>query len=428
MFHASTATDYIDLFNQLMDLAASDHVSAAAISAGGTGYTAGDILTVSGGTFTHAATIEVLTVSSGAVATAQVINGGAYTVDPTNPASTTGGTGTGATFNLTLTFTGWTVHRDQVISGSNREAILEGEGSGSDSIFVGIRTFDSSPTYFNWELAGMTGFNSGLSFSNQPGISPGRYDGATSTEQDGAYTLLKNGAMNYWFFIDGSRILGIFKADTTYANMYLGFVDRLSTSVGYPYPLLVMGSSSQHNRSYTTNQIGHSGMLDPIAASDEVGPGFIYQPGGGWASVANGFDSGSGRTARMDCIVLPCGMVDITIAPTGPIPKYDKFVHTSKTWDDFIPNTGDPGSQNFDMYPTPDSGGARSNMVPGVVLMQSPVFQFLGQFRGVYWVGSSLEAGSLSAENLLTEGSDVFIVFNNCLRTERWTRFAVKRA
>jgi hypothetical protein len=81
------------------------------LASGGTGYTAGDVLTVSGGTFSGAVQITVNTVTAGAVATFTVSNAGsAYSVLPTNPVSVTGGTGSGATFNVlwfvnTLTIT-----------------------------------------------------------------------------------------------------------------------------------------------------------------------------------------------------------------------------------------------------------------------------------------------------------------------------------
>ena len=72
----------------------------AVVSAGGSGYLVGDVLTISGGTFTVAATVTVATLSGSAVATVTISNGGSYTLFPTNPVSTTGGTGTGATFTL----------------------------------------------------------------------------------------------------------------------------------------------------------------------------------------------------------------------------------------------------------------------------------------------------------------------------------------
>jgi hypothetical protein len=67
------------------------------IASGGTGYTAGDTLTVIGGTGT-AIVLTVSTVSSGVITAAAISNFGSYSVAPSNPMTVTGGTGTGATF------------------------------------------------------------------------------------------------------------------------------------------------------------------------------------------------------------------------------------------------------------------------------------------------------------------------------------------
>jgi hypothetical protein len=80
------------------------------LASGGTGYTAGDVLTLSGGTFTTASQITVNTVSAGVIATFTVTGIGAnYSVLPTNPVSVTGGTGSGATFNLAWGVSGFTI-------------------------------------------------------------------------------------------------------------------------------------------------------------------------------------------------------------------------------------------------------------------------------------------------------------------------------
>ena len=84
----------------------------ATIQVGGTGYTVGDTLTVVGGTpQTIAATYTVATVSSGVVTSVNALNFAIYTALPTNPVSTTGGTGTGCTLNLTygITTTGFNI-------------------------------------------------------------------------------------------------------------------------------------------------------------------------------------------------------------------------------------------------------------------------------------------------------------------------------
>src|ERR1051326_3127593 len=61
-------------------------LTGGTIQAGGSSYTAGQLLTVSGGTRSTAATITVLTVDGGgAVTSFQVNNPGVYTVLPSNP-------------------------------------------------------------------------------------------------------------------------------------------------------------------------------------------------------------------------------------------------------------------------------------------------------------------------------------------------------
>lgn len=78
-------------------------ITIDSVVAGGTGYTAGDVLTLVGGTFSAAATITVLTVLAGAVVTAEVTTEGRYSVAPSDPVGVTGGTGgDDATFNLTF--------------------------------------------------------------------------------------------------------------------------------------------------------------------------------------------------------------------------------------------------------------------------------------------------------------------------------------
>jgi hypothetical protein len=78
---------------------------------GGTGYTLNDVLTVVGGTFAQVAQFTVTGVSAGVVTQVtrnNTTNFGNYTVLPTSPAATTGGTGTGCTLNMrweVVTFT-----------------------------------------------------------------------------------------------------------------------------------------------------------------------------------------------------------------------------------------------------------------------------------------------------------------------------------
>jgi hypothetical protein len=80
-------------------------LASTTIVNGGTGYTVGNSLTVSGGTFTAAATFTVSSVSGGVVTAITPSAGGTYSVIPTGTLSVTGGSGTGFTF----TINGWAV-------------------------------------------------------------------------------------------------------------------------------------------------------------------------------------------------------------------------------------------------------------------------------------------------------------------------------
>lgn len=75
---------------------------SAAIAAGGTGYSVGDVLTLVGGTSTEVATFQVDTVAAGVVTAVSVVAVGAYSVVPTDPVSTTVAPagGTGCTLNV----------------------------------------------------------------------------------------------------------------------------------------------------------------------------------------------------------------------------------------------------------------------------------------------------------------------------------------
>jgi hypothetical protein len=76
---------------------------------GGTGYAIDDLLTISGGVYTTPIQIRVHIVdengtiqnTSGPITDYQYHARGSYTVKPENPASVTGGSGSGAQFNIT---------------------------------------------------------------------------------------------------------------------------------------------------------------------------------------------------------------------------------------------------------------------------------------------------------------------------------------
>lgn len=106
------ADAWLELSAAIVAAATGTSVQTVAVGSGGTGYTVGDILTLTTGTFTVAAQVEVTSVSGGVVDGVRLYNAGVYTVAPSSPGATSGGTGSGATITVTTASNGWSVQRD----------------------------------------------------------------------------------------------------------------------------------------------------------------------------------------------------------------------------------------------------------------------------------------------------------------------------
>lgn len=218
-WNTDTATGYVNIQNAIRDIATARHVATIAINAAGSGYVVGDELDVAGGTKSHDASIEVLAVDGGgAITSARIATGGAYTVDPSTTANAvTGGTGTGATFDLTMAATGWTILRE-----SNRveSFTINAAGSGyavNDTLTlvgglgIGSSVNVSAATFTVTSIDGSGGVT-GLSF-----VSRGVYEepispaGNLATTTDGAGTGARINAVfniigfgNKWLILEGA--------------------------------------------------------------------------------------------------------------------------------------------------------------------------------------------------------------------------------
>lgn len=120
-FNAGTATDSIDMLDQLVQVLTSRHVATITPTALGVDYTVGEILDLDNAlaVFTHGAQIEVLSVDgSGVITSWRIYRHGAYSILPdlsSNATVSTGFTfagvattpGTGALFTLTFARIGW---------------------------------------------------------------------------------------------------------------------------------------------------------------------------------------------------------------------------------------------------------------------------------------------------------------------------------
>ena len=435
--HNFNVTGYDDALLRLLDLAVNNNAIAVAVNAGGTGYTVGDILTVSGGTVVSSLilTLEVTSVSGGVVDGIRIFDCGAYSSNPGNPVAVTGGTGgDDATFDMTFETQNWAINRNVASSTSaidnitpasgsagtqviEREVQLQGPGfAGADEIFVGIlEVRDTDAAVFNWHLFGMTGFNTILDLIDQPGFS------FIEPNEIASFVPLSNGAIECWFHITPRALSGVMRIGTTYESFYLGFLNPFATPTEYPYPLYIAGSSSRWNENFGSSGVTHSGLVDPGAwtgtSGNTRGPAGLRFFDGSWQYVQNWSFAGSSRFQNNDRMVYPAGDLPASAAEIAPI---DSFLNSDadRRWNAMIPATGNPGSPTVIMRETEDSGGDITQLIPTIVNFSQPSLQILGELDSLFW--GSTAGNNIVSEDRVVIGGLFYRAFQQANRTDQF--------
>lgn len=174
----------------------------------------------------------------------------------------------------------WSVLRTDVVSTHN-DHLLRGPGlAGTDQIHVRLRS-DSSGSNYGWTCQGFVSYNSALTNSNQPGISPT------------CGMALRNDTIPYWFLANGRRFMVIAKVSTYYMSLYAGFFLPWATPAEYPYPMYVGGShQSAISHNYTTTSSVVGSFWKPAASC-----AYLRDTAGAWLQVTD--------THSEDCAVYP---------------------------------------------------------------------------------------------------------------------------
>jgi len=440
--HNYQATDYDDALLRLLDLAVNNNAIAVAINAGGTGYTVGDILTVGGGTVVSGLTVtlEVTSVAAGVIDGVRVFDCGAYSSNPANPVAVTGGTGADdATFNLTFSAQNWAVNRNvasslsaidnPTISGAGgpqvleREVQLQGPGNaGADEIYIGIlEVRDTGVSTFNWQLFGMTGFNTLFDLVDQPGFS------YLSPNEIASFVPLSNGAIECWFHVTPRALSGVMRIGSTYESFYLGFLNPFATPTEYPYPLYIASSSTRWNEAFGSSGPTQCGLADPGAwtgtAGNIRGPAGLRFFDGSWQYINNWSFAGSSRFEATDRMVYPCG----ERAPQSPeISPIDQFVRSdiSYRWSGMIPHTGNPGTPTNTLRETEDSVADITHLIPTVVHFVDPSLQILGEIDSVFW--GSTAGNNIVSEDRVIIGGIYYRAFQSANRTDQFAFFFMR--
>lgn len=460
----------------------SNRIATVAVNAGGTGYAVNDILEVQGGTAREQGKAKVTSVSSGVVTGVALFEtGGAYSTAPgltgastvgigpaafagddactldltmtglvgTTGLSVTGGTGSGATVDITLAQTGWTVDgrnlNNRTVNSltDEKEIVLVGDATGkTNKPYVGIITWTATSginTRYGLALFGMTAHNSATAFHLQPGISFG-INTSTGALQDGTHLLCDEDAaqsMDFWFSVDDLRIAGVINLNSAAANtdngeymhFHMGLMNAYGTETENPYPMLIGASSRTMNIDPSASSQLISGLPEALSATGVSAPWWYYEvESSSWESATNSQNLTASARAR---ITYPFG--DLSRLNSSTDPDYIVAECVLEVFADWSNVTRSAPTRK--LYPIPGTtdypflwpvnlitrtGGSTSNNIQDVPR---------GEVRGWFWLTATNSAGNRItnfSEYYVTIGSDRYRVFHNHVHIERYQYMALK--
>jgi hypothetical protein len=382
--------------------------TGVAISAAGTGYTLNDIVSVVGGVTTSATTVKITAVSSG-VPTAVAINtAGNYETTPGNPASTSGGSGSGLT--LTMTWTNSVEERKYLML----------HNTTSDQYLGWLTLKETSPSVaYVLRNTGFTGYASAATpWEQHPGCT------AASTDHEDTYTPLSGGAspptITYWVSIQDLRIAAVFKVASVYPNFYCGGIDPFLTSAEYAYPQVILGCLAK-KVPYNYGGEDYAGMNNPgvflAAATQYAGPGWLRNPDGTFKQIANWEISGGNPSYLVGedvCMITPSGGTNFN-PPAAPNGWYSLG---NTTWREMFQHTTVIAVGQRELK--------RINqefvLVPNLLVSETDQ-RLYGQLRGIFTISPD---AIITSEDRIYIGNDVYRCFQNCNKSNRNYFFAMK--
>ena len=384
-----------------------EEATAAAISAAGTGYTADDVVTIVGGTFTEAVTVTIDSVSGGVPTAVSVNTAGNYSSTPSNPAATSGGTGSG----LTLTMT-WADSVEE-----RKYLMIHNTNSDQYIGWQGFKETDPETAYL-LRCTGFTGFNSSSTpWDEQPGSTT-----ADSNNAD-TYVPMSGGGspatINYWISVQDLRIAAEFKIASVYPNMYVGGLDAFLTEGEYAYPQLILGCLARKSP-YTYGGADFAGMNNPgvwtAVNANYGGPGWLRKPDGELTQVCN-WEIISGNPSYLnyhDVIqITPAGgsEYDVPDDPNG------WYLNTANWRELFTEKTIIVAAQD-ELKRINDE----FILIPNTLVSDIDL-RIFGTMRGIFTFNPD---GAINSEDRIYIGNAVYRCFQNCNKSNRNYFFAIK--
>lgn len=411
---------------------------SAAPNAAGSGYSVGDVVTLSGGSLhsgSSASQFVVTSVSSGAVVAMDPLRVGRYDTLPTNPVSTTGG-GTGLTVDLTQT--SW-IHADAASEDYTDDQTefswwVIGVNSAGSNPVCGCKTISTGAFRF-LGLKCATAFDSGLTFENQANASPGDY---TSPASDTGCRLPSvDGNLSIRLSMQPRSMNIVLRTPPGNEHGYMGlftpFIDSPATK--YPFPMVCAGTTRSNDVGTTDAFNGrnnndenslHASIMH-LGESGVDGPYLIRDLAGNWRNFepSNADDAFRLWPASSD-VSVPAD-VDAPNIETGsgtvpPASLGDNRLGDGSSGADV---TG-PFNDNTALNPSPfgDGGNDLYFLAPAIVYEEfGSTHQTYGELEGVF----AINGRGLSSEDQINDAAgNVFHVFTDCNSSEERNYIAIR--
>ena len=247
---------------------------------------------------------------------------------------------------------------------------LEGPGlSGTDKIFIQMLAFgDSNQDYFNLQCYGAVNYNAQANYYAQPGQSPV------------TYVTLWDSSIPYWLIANGRRFILVAKVSTTYQTFYGGFIMPYCTTSEYPYPIVCMGSAGGGDSTlrWSVGDYRLSGFWDPVSQA-----AYLRHWNGAWIQIAN-----------------------MASQPTS----YRSQLDDNVTW---------PYERDYGFTVNQDG---TYGLLPVIIHGNYGGGNIMGELEGVFFCSGFSNA----AEDIITVGSDQYLVVQSAYRTSRRDYVAIK--
>lgn len=298
----------------------------------------------------------------------------------------------------------WTIDlwEDNRESSGVGECVLYAHGpgsSGADEIHVFIDTYSSAENdYYNWRLAGMTGYSVGVDITLQPGATQGRLP----------RMLLWSQPIKYWFLANGRRFVVVAKVSSVYECCYLGYALPYGLPTQFPYPLVVGGSACPDTTAayhhYSSLQVDHRGFPNPYGYEAAVCTLSVDNTGNADRSTLKILQGTSWIKMR--------GKSGSTLYGINPVWPYSSAVSESYGGYNMLSRLL---RENIDgSYP----------VFPTVIVINNPSKHIFGELQGVF---ATTGFGGIAAEDTFTIDGITYVAFPIVPNADRSDWWALKK-